>query len=71
MGDGLVPTAWATDGTVEAFEESGDRFLVCVQWHVECLVGRRGHGDLFTELVAAASGATALPSAPAASARPA
>jgi gamma-glutamyl-gamma-aminobutyrate hydrolase PuuD len=71
IGDGLVPTAWATDGTVEAFEGPGGRFLVCVQWHAECLVGRRGHGDLFTELVAAAAGVTARESAPAASARPA
>ena len=71
MGDGLVPTAWATDGTVEAFEAPGDRFLVGVQWHAECLVGRRGHDALFAELVAAASGAGARESAPAASARPA
>ena len=39
MGDGLVPTA-APDGTVEAFEAPGERFLVGVQWHAECLVGR-------------------------------
>jgi hypothetical protein len=38
---------------------------------VECLVGRHGHGDLFTELVAAAAGAPARASVTAASARPA
>jgi putative glutamine amidotransferase len=71
MGEGLVPTAWATDGTVEAFEGTGERFLVCVQWHAECLVGRHGHGELFTELVAAAAGVPARETAPVASARPA
>jgi putative glutamine amidotransferase len=71
MGEGLVPTAWATDGTVEAFEAPGDRFLVGVQWHAECLVGRRGHRALFAELVAAAAGAGAREIAPAVRARPA
>ena len=71
MGDGLVPTAWATDGTVEAFEAPGDRFLLGVQWHAECLVGRRGHDELFTQLIAAAAGAGARETAPAAHARPA
>jgi len=71
MGEGLVPTAWATDGTVEAFEAPGDRFLLGVQWHAECLVGRRGHDELFTRLVAASAGAGAREIAPAAHARPA
>jgi putative glutamine amidotransferase len=53
LGSGLTPTAWAQDGTVEAFEpdegEDGS-FLVAVQWHPEA-------GDdpsLFRAFVAAA-----------------
>jgi putative glutamine amidotransferase len=53
LGSGLTPTAWAEDGTIEAFEpdEAGDGpFLVAVQWHPEA-------GDdpgLFRAFVAAA-----------------
>jgi putative glutamine amidotransferase len=53
LGRGLVPTAWAEDGIVEAFEpdEAGDgSFMLAVQWHPEA-------GDdpsLFRALVAAA-----------------
>ena len=37
LGDGLVATAWAEDGVIEAVEHSdaGDTFLVAVQWHPE------------------------------------
>jgi putative glutamine amidotransferase len=37
LGDGLVATAWAEDGVIEAVEhgEAGDTFLVAVQWHPE------------------------------------
>jgi putative glutamine amidotransferase len=37
LGDGLVATAWAEDGVVEAVEPSdaGGPFLVAVQWHPE------------------------------------
>lgn len=34
LGTGLVPAAWAGDGTVEAVELA-DRFVVGVQWHPE------------------------------------
>lgn len=34
VGDGLVPTAWAEDGQIEALE-SPDRWLVAVVWHPE------------------------------------
>jgi putative glutamine amidotransferase len=32
---GFVPSARASDGTLEAMEEDGDRFCVAVQWHPE------------------------------------
>ncbi|HEX3751324.1 MAG TPA: gamma-glutamyl-gamma-aminobutyrate hydrolase family protein [Streptosporangiaceae bacterium] len=52
LGDGLVATAWAADGTVEGLEVDGGRgFAVGVQWHPE-------EGDdprLFEALVAAAT----------------
>lgn len=42
LGDGLVPTAWAPDGVVEAVECVGaGRFLVGVQWHPEWLENDR------------------------------
>lgn len=50
VGDGLVPTAWAEDGIVEAVEDRSVPFLVGVQWHPEV-------GDdlsVFRALVAAA-----------------
>lgn len=53
LGRGLVATAWAPDGTVEAVEEPGERFVMGVQWHAE---GLYGHGPLFDQLVSAAAG---------------
>jgi putative glutamine amidotransferase len=51
LGKGLTATAWAADGTIEAFEgDAGDQFVVAIQWHPEA-------GDdptLFRALVAAA-----------------
>jgi gamma-glutamyl-gamma-aminobutyrate hydrolase PuuD len=35
VGEGLVETAWAADGTVEAFEDPDKRFTVGIQWHPE------------------------------------
>ncbi len=36
LGDGLVATAWAADGTIEAVETTNrDEFLIAVQWHPE------------------------------------
>ena len=35
VGDGLVETAWASDGTLEAVEDPSLRFAVGVQWHPE------------------------------------
>jgi gamma-glutamyl-gamma-aminobutyrate hydrolase PuuD len=35
IGGGLVPSAWAEDGTVEALEDPDRRFAVGVLWHPE------------------------------------
>lgn len=35
LGSGLVPVAWAPDGTVEALELPDAPFLTAVQWHPE------------------------------------
>lgn len=35
LGAGLVPVAWAPDGSVEALELPGDEFVLGVQWHPE------------------------------------
>jgi len=55
LGDGLVATAWAADGTVEGLEVAGGTvFAVGVQWHPE-------EGDdprLFEALVTAAAEVT-------------
>ncbi|HTX01487.1 MAG TPA: gamma-glutamyl-gamma-aminobutyrate hydrolase family protein [Acidimicrobiales bacterium] len=34
-GAGLVPVAWAPDGTIEALEDADEPHLVAVQWHPE------------------------------------
>jgi putative glutamine amidotransferase len=52
LGRGLVATAWASDGTIEAIEEPGERFVMGVQWHAE---GLRAHAPLFDLLIAAAA----------------
>ncbi len=54
LGRGLVATAWADDGTIEAIESTGDRLVIGVQWHAE---GLRAHDPLFELLTAAAAGA--------------
>lgn len=37
LGAGLVATAFAPDGVIEALEGTGDSFLLGVQWHPEAL----------------------------------
>jgi putative glutamine amidotransferase len=53
LGEGLVPVAWAEDGTVEAVEVEGCPWLLAVQWHPEMA---EGEDALFHELVALARG---------------
>jgi gamma-glutamyl-gamma-aminobutyrate hydrolase PuuD len=50
LGRGLVPTARAADGVIEAVELAGDRFVLGVQWHPE----EGSDGRPFQALVAAA-----------------
>jgi putative glutamine amidotransferase len=51
VANGLRPTAWATDGTVEALEHAGSEWVVAVQWHPEVHAG----APLFDGFVAAAT----------------
>jgi putative glutamine amidotransferase len=53
VGHGLIPTAFAPDGLVEALEDPSLPFWVAVQWHPENLAGTP-HQRLFTALVEAA-----------------
>jgi putative glutamine amidotransferase len=63
LGERLEVTAWAEDGTVEAFEAADRGFAIGVQWHAECLVDHDEQAALFTALVDAciARGAAAAP----------
>jgi putative glutamine amidotransferase len=53
LGQGLVISARAPDGTVEAIEDPGRRFLIGVQWHAETLVHREAEAALFRRFVEA------------------
>jgi putative glutamine amidotransferase len=50
VGEGLVPVAWAADGTLEGVEDPSRRFTVGVQWHPEA----GSDEGLFESLVAEA-----------------
>lgn len=55
---GFAVTARGSDGTIEAIEHPGKRFVVAVQWHPERMVERHpAQRRLFEELVAAARSA--------------
>ena len=51
VGEGLVVSARAPDGTVEAVEDPSREFLVGVQWHAETLVHRPYEAALFRNFV--------------------
>jgi putative glutamine amidotransferase len=55
LGDGLIATAWAPDGTIEAVEDPSHPFLLGVQWHAETLLDDPAQLALFAALVEAAS----------------
>jgi putative glutamine amidotransferase len=56
LAAGLVATAHAPDGVIEAVESSSDHWMVGVQWHPESLEGRDERAaDLFRDVVAAAA----------------
>jgi len=54
LGEGLVQTGYAADGTVESIEGAGSDFVIGVQWHAEGLAGRPEQASLFAAFVAAA-----------------
>ncbi len=54
LGQGLRAVAHADDGTIEAIEAPGSRFVLGVQWHAEGLVGTTCQRALFEALVDAA-----------------
>ncbi len=55
VGEGLRPTAWAPDGTIEALEleRSEGRFFLAVQWHPEDLPSQEHARRLFEAFVSA------------------
>jgi putative glutamine amidotransferase len=57
IGDGLVATAWAPDGLIEALEGTREgQFLVGVQWHPEMLLdNHEGTHRLFEDFIEAAN----------------
>ena len=60
LGHGLRAVAHAADGTIEAIEAPGARFLLGVQWHAEGLVVAPRHRVLFEALVVATGAPAAL-----------
>lgn len=55
LGEGLVPTAWAPDGVIEAAESVEHPFLAGAQWHPEMLADTDAPTlQLFTSFVDAA-----------------
>jgi putative glutamine amidotransferase len=54
-GKGVLVSAWAPDGVVEAIELPDHPFALGVQWHPEALAGREPrHRAILRGLVAAA-----------------
>jgi putative glutamine amidotransferase len=59
LGRGLVATAWAEDGTIEAIEDPDREFLIGVQWHAELMVDRPPEAELFRSFVRASARSSA------------
>lgn len=56
LGQGLIATAVAPDGLIEAIEGEGDGYLVAVQWHPEALTDNDARTRaLFSDFVATAA----------------
>ncbi len=55
LGEHLVITGRARDGTVESIEATDREFVLGVQWHAECLVARADQAALFRAFVEAAA----------------
>ncbi len=51
LGEGLVVSARAPDGTIEGIEDPSRRFLIGVQWHAETLLHRPYEAALFERFV--------------------
>lgn len=55
LGDGLFPSAYSSDGLIEAIETGNGAFAVGVQWHPEMLIDSdAGTRSLFSAFVEAA-----------------
>ncbi len=57
LGEGLIISAYATDGVVEAVESTRHPFALGVQWHPEAMAGKNipGGQELFDALLQAAA----------------
>lgn len=54
LGQDLRPTAWSSDGLVEALEDPAHRFVLGVQWHPEEMLNHPRHRALFDAFAEAA-----------------
>ena len=54
VGEGLVASATASDGVIEAIEKPAARFCLGVQWHPENFCNSGEFSPLFEAFVAAA-----------------
>ncbi|MCX7017363.1 MAG: gamma-glutamyl-gamma-aminobutyrate hydrolase family protein [Candidatus Sumerlaeota bacterium] len=55
VGKGLIASAHAPDGVIEAIEDPSRPFVLGIQWHPESLAGEPRHEAIFTAFVEAAA----------------